>query len=105
MIHTTMPAKMFECSLFNSSAINLHTKVHIYTDEDENITFLAEVHTAGNLTKPGLIWLNITYTGMIYTSRNKRILPFTSQKLRQPSDLHVYCEPMTLTSKCGHGEN
>lgn len=105
MIHATMPAKMFYCSLFNNSAINLHTKAHIYTDCDENITVLAEVHTAGNLTKPGLIWLNITYTKMIYTSRNKRILPFTSQKLCQPSDLHVYCEPMTLTSKCEHGEN
>lgn len=63
MIHATMPAKTFNCSLFNSTAINLHTKIHIYTDCDENITFLAEVRTAGNLTKPGLIWLNITYTG------------------------------------------
>lgn len=50
-----MPAKTFYCSLFNSLAINLHTEVHIYTDCDGNITFLAEVHTAGNLTKPGLI--------------------------------------------------
>lgn len=83
MIHATMPAKhgCMHCSLFNSSAINLHTEVHIYTDCDEDITFLAEVRTAGNLTKPGLIWLHIKYTRMNYTSRNKRILPFTSQKL------------------------
>lgn len=86
MIHTTMHARTFSCSLFNSSAINLHTKAHVYTVCDENTAFLAEVRTAGNPTKPGLIWLNNIYTGMIYTSRSKRILPFTPQKLRQLSD-------------------
>lgn len=98
MIHATMPAKMFYCSLFNSSAINLHTEVHIYTDCDEDITFLAEVRTAGNLTKPGLIWLHIKYTRMIYTSRNKRILTFTTKAVSpltcimwvQDSDIKVW---------------
>lgn len=102
MTHTTMPAKVFYCSLFNSSAINLHIQVHIYTDCDKNTTFLAEVCTAGNLTKPGRIWLNITYTRMTYTSRNKRILSIYKSSANPLTYMYIVSPWLT---KCEHGEN